>query len=324
MKKALLVFLIAASLCAFTISAQEVSFSGEFEYGFITDGESFSGKFDKLELDITGTIDEYNTFSMEIEDKTKVNDLSAHDLGITWADVDTNWGALLNLPIGVVTSVGYNGYGYGDTVGVSGWGLEDLGGTWLSSDAAAQLNFVIADMLTIGGAVNFDTFADGATTQAIVGADFAMDTLIASAAYNMEAEEFYVEAQYGLTDLGLSFAAGLSSADYLKYGVGAGYTIAGATLGVSFGSSSDNTDVADDYTNLDVYAGYAITDTLCADVGAVFNLAEDADVFTGFDVSATYTAGAVAYTLGYQNGANYNSETTLADGGVYMACRLDF
>jgi len=340
MKKALFVFLLAVLLCAGTVFAGDVSLSGEFEYGAMTNGDDFAGNFDKIELDLSAAIDDYNTFSMEIEDQVKGNDIGNQSIGITYAEVATDWGLLFSLPVGVVTTIGYDGFSYGDEVGVTGWGLENFGGLGLDTEAAGKVDLSFNDLVSVMAAVNFDPNI-GSTDEyeMLFGAGLTLDPVSVFVTYKtqdggaLEAEAMFAAAVADGIDLSVAGSfyydlddAVLEETNEMVYGLGASVAAYGASLGISMNGND-----TDALSLLGVDLNYAFTEKLCADVATIFDLSDAAaDTFQGIDLSATYTAGAVGYTLGYLysdgNGstANYNSEAALADGGIYMAVRLDF
>ena len=343
MKKALFVFLLAVLLCAGTVFAGDVSLSGEFEYGAMTNGDDFAGNFDKIELDLSAAIDDYNTFSMEIEDQVKGNDIGNQSIGITYAEVATDWGLLFSLPVGVVTTIGYDGFSYGDEIGVTGWGLESFGGQGLSTEAAGKVDLSFNGLVSVMAAVNFDPKV-GSTDEyeMLFGAALTLEPVSVYVDYlTQDGGSLGAEAKFSTAvadgidlsvagsvyyDLDFTAAEELAGDHETVYGLGASVAAFGASLGVSMNGND-----ADALNLLGVDLNYAFTEMLCADVATIFDLSDAAaDTFQGIDLSATYTAGAVGYTLGYLysdgNGstANYNSEAALADGGIYMAVRLDF
>lgn len=335
-RKIVLVLLMALALVS--VATAEVTVSGEFEYGMMTNADEFAGEVDKIEVNINADIDEYNSFSMEIEDKDGGNATAGTIVGISWATVTTDWGALFSLPVGVTTTVGYDGFGFGDNLYATGWGLENFGGVGLNTEGSMALDIVPAEMVTLGAAMNFDP--DQATTEKVemaVGAavnvaPVSLEVYYVSANDDFAEGAFGTEALFSMAvadgmnlDVAGSFVYDLDTEAYY-YGAGVGFSAFGALLGVSFNGND-----VDALNNLGVDVNYGITEALSADVAALFDLTDAAaDTFLGLDVSATYKAGAVSYTLGYlySDGygadANYNAETACADGGVYMGVALDF
>ncbi|ADK82806.1 hypothetical protein [Sediminispirochaeta smaragdinae] len=361
MKKIALVLILALA-CVFVVSA-EVSLTGEFDYGFMAGdpdaGPGFTGKFDKIELDFAVTMDDYNTFKAEIEDADGSNDLTAGAAGnlhLGYAEIVTDWGAQLGLPIGIVSTVGYDGFSIGDDFDITGWSLEDLGGIGLATEGAGQLEIMPNDMITLLLAGTFDADVDN-NPGILVGGTFQNDALGITVGFVSSDDTyahniFYTEDKYEMdlgNGMGLALSASLAyDLDYdvapsldgngdgsvtaadvnqeVEYGAGAFFTVAAAGFGVSMNGNDD-----DAINQLGLDATYALTDALSADVGTIFDLTDDADDnFLGLDVSATYAIGGAAYTLGYLysdgNGkaANYNSIPALADGGVYFKVCVDF
>ncbi|WP_020614084.1 porin family protein [Sediminispirochaeta bajacaliforniensis] len=361
MKKIALVLILALA-CVFVVSA-EMSLTGEFDYGFMAgdadEGPGFTGKFDKIELDFAVTMDDYNTFKTEIEDKDTTNDIATHDLGLGYAEIVTDWGAQLGLPIGIVSTVGYDGFSIGDDFDITGWGWENLDGIELSKEGAGQLEIMPNDMITLVLAGTFDADVDN-DPAILVGGTFQNDVLGVTVGYITSDKDYahsmlYTEAKYEM-DLGNDMGLGLSgSLNYdmdkdekiivpadpkdgdgtnteILYGVGAFYTVSAAGFGVSYQGDKDT-----DNDKLGLDATYALTDDLSADVGAAFFMGdakdaagEDIDTFLGLDISATYTVGSAAYTFGYlySDGyggkVDYKSISQLSDGGVYFKVCVDF
>lgn len=343
MKKIALVLILALA-CVFVVSA-EMSLTGEFDYGFMAadqdTGDDFAGLFDKIELDFAVTMDDYNTFKVEIEDKDTTNDLTTYDLGLGYAEIVTDWGAQLGLPVGIVSTVGYDGFSIGDDFAITGWELEDLGGIELPKEGAGQVAIMPNDMITLLLAGNFDVDVDD-DLAILVGGTFQNDALGVTVGYITSDTDyahsmFYTEAKYEMdlaNGMGLGFSGSfLYDADHddalmasdavnqeSQYAFGVFYTVAAAGLGVSFDGNED-----DAISKLGLDATYALTDALSADVGTIFFLGDTDDsivyddTFLGFDVSATYSVGNVSYTLGYlysdgySGSANYNAVADFGD-----------
>ena len=109
MKKIAIVLLMALALVS--IATAEVVVSGELDYGFMLNADEFAGSFDKIEVDLNADVDDYNSVSIELEDDLKTNDIEDvwgfgdGSVNINWATLTTDWGALLDLPIGVTSTI---------------------------------------------------------------------------------------------------------------------------------------------------------------------------------------------------------------------------
>ena len=126
---------------------------------------------------------------MELEDKVQNNDIGDVPLEINWATVTTDWGTLLDLPVGISTAVGYDGMGTGDAIGASGWGLECYGGLWLDKEGAGQINVTLADMVTVTAIDSFDfDIAGEDETEMILGATLDMAPLPVVAACDLRGD----------------------------------------------------------------------------------------------------------------------------------------
>ena len=334
MKKILLVLLMAMALVS--VATAEVTLSGEFDYGMMTDGDVFGGSFDKIELDLAADIDEYNTFEMEIEDTSAGNDPAGTTLDLNYATVTTDWEALLDLPIAVTTTVGLDGFSGGDNHDVTGWGLEAMGGFGINKEGAAKIDLGVAEGVGVYAAMNFDTVTAD-ESEILLGAtlDFAP---VSAELYYVNVGDGYAEGAFGaeasfVTEVGdgmdLSIAGSMimdlddtvGAGNEMLYGAGVAFAAAGATLGVSV---DGNDDVA--LANVGFDANYGLTDDLAADLGIKYDL--DASELLCVDVSAAYSAGAVTYRLGYVVtdgfGADYNAIVANTDGGVYLNVNVDF
>ena len=331
MKKIAIVLLMALALVSMATAQAVVS--GEFEYGMMTNADQFTQEFDKLEVDINADLDEYNSFSMEIEAPSAANLAGFNGyLDVTWATVTTDWGMLLDLPVGVSTTLGYNDFSYGDEIGVTGWGLEDMGGLGLNKEGAMKVDITASEMISLMAAAAFDPEKTATDTYDMVfGAtvNVAPATIIVDYAIVDDKASFGTEAWAGFAlggdmtlDAGGSFTYDMDAETYV-YGFGAGFGVAGAVLGVSF---DGNDDVAIQDLGFDV--NYGLTDEVSADVGVLYDV--DGSELYGVDFSVAYAAGAVSYRLGYLysdgmgGDANYNAESANSDGGVYFNMGLDF
>lgn len=334
MKKIAIVLLMALALVS--IVAAEATVSGEFEYGMMVNSAAIGNEFDKVEFDFNATIDDYNTFSAELEaaGSTPTLDLAVASAGyvdFTWAEVTTDWGKLLGLPVGLTTTTGYDGFGYLDDA-FTGWGYEDVAAYYLPNGASTKVAVTVNDMFSFD--VDWNYMFDGSSIPVLVGATVAVDPVTVKVAYDMYAENFGAEVMFSTAvgdGMNLDVQAALDydmtdgAANEYVYGFGAYFSAAGAMIGVSL-----NGDDVDALGDLGVDLNYGLSDALSADVAAGFDMRDGADTFQGLSVSATYAAGAVDYTLGYAYAAvdggtfNYNAEKAIADGGLFMNVQLDF
>lgn len=342
MKKIAIVLLMALALVS--IATAEVVLSGEFEYGFMANADDFAGKFDKVELDINADIDEYNSFSMELEDDIKTNDLviltgidpdtgddifSDTWLALNWATVTTDWGAMLDLPMGVTTTMGYDGFGYLDS-SVTGLGLENFGGFYLPKQGAMKVDITPSDMISLMVASSLGEW--GSDIVVLVGTTVDVAPVTVKAAYDLEAEAMAVDAVFGMDvadgmalEVQIPFWYNLADSPAVgseyKLGAGVAFTAAGAEIGVSFAGNDD--EILD---SIGADLNYGLTDELSADVGMKYDMVDSE--LQGIDLSVAYAAGAVSYRLGYVVsdgwGWDYNAEAALADGGFYFNFGLDF
>lgn len=336
MKKIAIVLLMALALVS--MATAEVVVSGELDYGFMADADFFAGKFDKIEVDLNADVDENNSIAIEIEDKLKTNDLTmavgggtmlgastGFGLGLSYATLTTDWGAILDLPMGVTSTVGYDEFNVMSRYTATGWLLEEGGRYLLSTEAAVKLTITPSDTVTIGAATTFDRDND-----MVFGANVDIDPIGIGVNYATAAGgKFGTSVGFGME---LSGDMTLDAAGYLDYaidpstydlGFGVGFGVAGALIGVGF--EGNDVDILE---SLGADLNYGLTDELSTDVAMAYSI-KNSELLS-IDFSATYAAGAATYTLGYLVtdgfGADwdYNAITSLADGGVYFNATIDF
>lgn len=340
MKKIAIVLLMALALVS--IATAEVVVSGEFDYGFMSDGDEYAGSFDKIEIDLTASIDEYNTFEMELEDKNKSDDIGDTVAFINFAKVITDWSGLFSLPISVSTEIGYNDYSIGDN-DITQYSYENFKvGTDKSGGGVLELGF--NEMISLSAGVIFDPDA-GNNADGKTASDAAFSATVDYAPVKITASYSTVKDGYFYMEgvLGLEAGPGMLDAqamlwtdndsdatDAYGYGVGVNYGIADAVIGVSFKGMENQ---SAEFLGLSV--GYALNEIVGIDLGTNFYLGDSdlvsKDTFLGLDASVSVAASdSVSYRVGYlySDGhgklAKLNSITYLADGGGYMSVKVDY
>jgi hypothetical protein len=354
MKKTIVLLTIVLAFLAAPVFA-EVTISGEMDYTAMINGDEVAGEFDKVEIDILADIDDNNTFSLELEDKVKSNDIGDSPAIINWATVTTDWSAVLGIEeVGITTVMGYTDFGGGDSNYITGYEFENIGGVYTDKEGAAKVSLSFADgMVSPYVAYMFDPYdkvdsvgvADD-TVEALMGAviDFAP---VWADVYYLTAKDGYVDGIFGMEvygnvdlgdgmglDLVGSFATDLNSdaadGEASSHGFGGSFSVDAMTFGLSI---KGNDDQALEYVGLD--AAYAMSEMVTLRAGTALYTGDDDSMDTLVNVNLMAEVAAsegVTYKVGYLMTDGYGgvatfspgAETETTDGGVWMGVNVNF
>ncbi len=342
MKKIAIVLLMALALVS--IATAEVVITGEFDYGFMSDGDDYAGKFKKIELDLAVNIDDYNTFKLELEDDIQTDDIGNSSANINYAYILTDWSGLFELPVSLSTEVGYDDYGIGDN-DITQYGFENWC-VYTDKSGGGAVNLGFNDMVSVSAGLIFDpdtgsTGAGDHDGDANGDYDAAFNATVNYAPVKVNVGYSTVDDGYFYLQGDLGMEAGPGNLDALAqyhydsldetsgWGLGVNYGIDAAVIGVSYAGDED------DLGLLGLSLGYALNEIVGFDLGGSFYLDDDDtvsdDAFLGLDASVTIAASdAITYRVGYlySDGhgvlANLNSKASLTDGGAYMAVEVNY
>jgi hypothetical protein len=339
------IILVTLLLCiSFVGLFAETTVGGEFQY--FTDFES--GSFTKVELNITGAIDEYNTVKLELDSEGGA--FTGTDVVTASGDPDTTTslkmvqvddfrlvsditGALmLDLPITIKGTFGFfdtyfTGWNY---VSESGW---EFYYDWPNVVVTQGPKTVGAMQLDIGiDPITLHWWNDFAFDNIMIGADGAFGPVNFYAAMGAPTDDFgggqiSVEVKYALDaggiSLGIPVFFGMNmGADTMTYGLGVSGDI--DMIHFAVGVEGDDADALD---NVVVDVSATPIDGLTAKVNAYMDLAAD-DSFTGLNISAQYKFGAMTLIGGYAYTAEGLTIPVYSDSwatsGVYIGVDVDY
>ena len=192
-------FVLALALMAFAVAPvmADVALSGEFNYSasYNTDDSIVTESVDKMELDFAATLDDYNTFKLELEDDGKDYDGSAkasiidEALTVNYAKVMTDWGKYFGFAesgFGVESTVGVFDAETKETADFTGYNFE-YGYTDLGTNNTFMFDFDIADgMVKPYYAQKFDTYTSNKAF--LIGSVVEVAPVTAELYYQMEGE----------------------------------------------------------------------------------------------------------------------------------------
>lgn len=334
MKKTFVILTIALAVMAAPVFAQ-VTVSGELDYSAMMNGDEVAGEFDKVELDVTAQIDEYNVFKMELEDKVKMNDIGNSEAVINYAKVTTDWGSMFDLAFGVETTMGYTDFYGGDNNYITGFEFEQTWGLYTDKEGGAKVQLSLADgMVKPYVAYMFDnydkaTYVTDAYGNVVVDEENDEQEVLMGAiidyapvwmdVYYLTAKEGAVDGifgyeVYGNVELGdgmglelvhtlnYNLADDLADGDEMQFGAGVAFNYDAFKVGASF-YGDDNEALQD----MGVEVVYTMNDLVKLHVAPAFYLADtkdasgdDIEAFQSLTLMATITpSSAVTYTVGY-------------------------
>jgi len=322
------IILVSLILCIGLVGLfAETTVGGEFQY--FTDLES--GTFSRVELNITGEVDEYNTVKLELD--SEGGDF-AGNVAVDDFRLVSEIGAALGLPIGITAT-----FGYFDTY-FTGWNYVSESGWEFYYDWP---NVVVSQGPTATGAMQLDIavdpinihwWNDWAFDNIMIGADGEFGPINFYAAMGAPTDDFgggqiSVEVKYALDaggiSLGIPVFFGMNmGADTMTYGLGVSGDIDMIHFGV--GVEGDDVDALD---NVVVDVSATPIDGLTAKVNAYMDLAAD-DAFHGLNVSAQYGFGAMTLIAGYAYVAPDGGTIPVygdswgAPDGLYIGVDIDY
>lgn len=331
MKRLWILLVALAMLGAMPIFASDITLSGEFMGFGSTDFDTMSGAFPKVELNLNAAIDDVNTLKLEMD--SEGGDWPGN-VGLDDVRLITDWGAALDLPLSVKTTIGYF-----DTYFTGWYYYENSGWSWyydwdnLLVQQGPDANGAV--QLDVGfGPVNFHWYNDGAGQDFMVGLDGAFAGLSFWLAYGSTFQAFgdgnlSVEAAYSVLDrinASLFFRYGLPAAAY-TFGVNLGANFGGLHIGA--GLEGDN--AADSFLdNVVIELTYAVTDAAKVAAVAFMDLGGP-EAFAGVDISGAYKVGAANFIVGYMYrpaGAVaapvYFSADNYSADGLYLGVDVDY
>lgn len=361
MKRVGIILTAVAFLFAFAapLFAVEADWTGEFEFGGITsfDAAEVNYGYANIYFDSTLAIDDYNSVVFELYGENMNFGMPAGTpvfWGLGWAVLDTDLGAYMGLPVGLMTRAGYANLKTREyEVTGHAWerafnnalmpNLDGDGRAWIGNEAFFQVTTDF-DMAKLNVAWNMGTF-DGATAGFNTDYAFLLELpeigpASAEVGYFInDTDQFTGPLAFNVQALGIAdmvdFAAGFmydttdGALTAWAYGVGlaASYNI--AKLGVSFQGYEESA-----FNKMAIDLNVEQGD-IGADIGAGLYLDSDVypDTFGGIDVSAYYKPGASKWRLGYvySNANNYAyTAPVLANapvgenGGLYLSCYTGF
>ena len=337
--KKLVVLSVLLALMVMPAFASDVTFGGDATYGFISDfsGEvtGFDEKID-LTLDLTAVVDEINTVkwslnSLEIGSALPDKAVIVHDLQ-----------AWLDLPVGVVLTVGWDDPDANEYQSISDYGNEEIfnfsPNEYWGFDLLVDADMVQFELAMDPGAVDLadpGRLLIGVAAPDLAGASaevyyFQNNSLIdeydlgqigMDAAYSTEISDIAL-------DVGVAFMLDLddAAANGWEWGLGlaAAYDMFGMSLGLD-GTENDVLNVMTATVSVDpvdlatIYAWFAMDFSEAAD--ETFQVAE-----LGVDAHV----GAADMYVGYQisNGLTFadtnNAPAFLADGGFFVKWDINY
>jgi hypothetical protein len=344
--KKLLLLAVLLGLMALPGVASEISFGGDFTYGFIHDMDETMNESMTANFDIKATIDDYNSLVIEYDlfennieglDMVEATDTDAEvDLHVDKAVCTTDIGAWLDLPVGVSLDWGYIKPNANRFVGVSERGNEKIynfeklywGLNLLCTIQMAEIELAVdpgQGRILAGLAVKEPIAGLNAEVYYYQGHDAEYDvydegSIGVSANYSTEFSGFALEAGAGMEYL-------LTEDADMEFGVGVKgtYSIATVTVGYN-GNASDAVDtitstvLVSPVEQADIYAGIEVCMT---------EAASDADEqLQGVDLGACIHIGACDLFLGYLitevGGGKWKAPETNPDGGIYVKLDIDY
>jgi hypothetical protein len=322
MKKLLVLFVVLA--VASSAFAADFSFSWDTDFGWTMGedgvGSTYNEKINESELAVSAVVDEYNSFSTQIEGGTEADIAGSGSymttLQFNWMKLTTDLGAYFGLPVGLKWTNGYFDTGdqeYADFGNVGNQYSDYAGGTY--KDIMTELAFdfgviglEIASNWDVTGAEN-----DGDTTDKNYFVSvYSAETLVPG---------LWIEANYHIKDDGAAVAPVEASiidvqAKY-AYAIDDAMTL---TVGGEFGTDSDADGAGTEQAlGAAVMIDYMVSEDLTVDASVSF-AGDDDESFRvlGGGVSA-YTAmyGAdVDFNYAVAATADVDEDGVAADGDL--------
>jgi hypothetical protein len=309
---------------------------GEFQYFTTTDFEFNNNNFKKVELNITGELDEYNTVKLELDsegDPGSIGPVAVDDFRLV-SDV----GGALGLPVAVTYTVGYfdtyfTGWWYDRNAwcGYYDW-PNQLVNQGPTASGAHQLDIGVGPATVHW----YNSFAADPAFMVGVNADLDMGLGLWLAYGNTTFEavgdgDISLEAQYGM-DVG---KLSLTIPAHFRYGLGsemmtymAGVKVGTGMLAIGAYLEGDDVDALD---NIAVDLNVAAMEGLDLWATLFMNMNSD-NAFTAAEIEASYAIGAAKIILGYVIGGEDGTTVpifgdaigNLVADGVYFGVDVDY
>jgi hypothetical protein len=350
MKKVILLIMSALLVVAFAVPAMaDVSFSGRILDSFITGFAPKEGKatfnYYYLYLDMVAEVDEYNTVTMEFWGSPGMGTAINWPYGgwdLTAANLETDVGAALGLPVGLTTTIG-NFWACGRKFEATWHAIERWGG-WGGNGMDRQCNQIngvqakvdfgvgnVAVGTSIGENFGPNVGETAPVMYAIVGLPELGPVDVEAYIYGTGDTEFKpvigANAKVAIepVDIAAGFDFDLDTSNW-DYGVGARAGFGMFEVGA--GLTGNNTDALD---SVALEAGAELAElgagTVGVDAGVGLGLFSGADTFQGAEISAYYKPGASTWRVGYiitSNNYAYLSVASLQDGGLFISGDIEF
>lgn len=340
--------IIALALLAVALPVMaDTMVGGEFRYWTGTDfGAQSSHAFNKVELNITGELDEYNTVKMELDSE---GDDFRDNVALDDFRLVSDLGGALGLPVAVTYTVGlfdtyFTGWNYAER---SGWT-----GYYSWSDGLPQhTDTVGAHQMDIGvGPATIHWYNDFDGRDFMLGLDASLDfglnlwlaygatwqdlgggTVAVEASYGMDIGDISLTIpahfRYALgdaEDFGIVPGDETDAAGDFTYMVGAKAGI--GMLTVAAGLEGDNSDALD---NIAAELGVAAMDGLDFWATLFMDMAST-NAFTGATIEAVYAVGGAKFILGYAIAGEDDTDLPVYgdawgfNDGLYFGVDVDF
>jgi hypothetical protein len=338
--KKLVVLSVLLALMVMPAFASDVTLGGDLTYGFISDfsGEvtGFAESETALTLDLTAVVDEINTV------KWSSDSFDTAFGGIDKAVIIHDLGAWLDLPVGVVLTVGYDDPDANEYQSISDYGNEEVfnfsPGEYWGFDLLVDADVVQFELAMDPGAV--DLLDVGRLLIGVAAPDLMGVSAEAYYFQNLSAIDAYdlgqigIDAAYSTEISGIALDAGVgfmidmddAAANGWAYGVGlaAAYDMFGLSLGID-GNETDTLNLLTGTVSVDPVELATIY------VWFLMDLSDAADeTFQSLELGVDAHVGAADMYVGYQitNGvtsADYNNAPgLLADGGFFVKWDINY
>lgn len=335
MKKIVVLTIVLALAVGMPLLASEFTFGGDLDWGFISNFTDTYAGADNIDFaatfDVKGVIDDFNTASFSVT----TSDTATVEIDLETAQLATDLGKALNLPIGFTSYAGWFNFGSQELTTVTDYNLDYVA-NFTGSRWQWGAGISLMGVLNLEAATDFDFTPTG--PGGWLGANAAFGPVSAEVWYeNIGADAFGANALISLAPIeGATVKAAVGfemnlDADTYALGAGAKFSYGMFGAGVSFNGNDT------DFVNLlGVEASVAPLANAGVKAGVLFNLPSATDVFNSFDVGVYYKAGASTWSLGYlfapegvQPLGDVNAPAVLAvgrpiGGGFYIGSSVDY
>jgi len=330
--KKLLVLSALLGLLALPAFAVDASFGGDLTFGFITDFDTLDDTDHAATIDLTGSVDDYNSVAISWSAETAILEKAA---------ITTDLGAWLGLgDIGVSLQWGWDDPDVAAFGDVTNWETEAFYGL-------SPIEYWGLDLVVSYGIFELELAADPADVAGGDSGYFLAGVAVKEAIEGLNAEAFYFQngsaadvfdegvilfdAGYGGAfgdvdvEVGVNFQYNMGAGDAYAYGIGltGAYNIAYAEVSLY----GDETDALDRMTAAVHVGPFADMATLFAALDMSFADAT-AETFQGAEFGLEFETGATVWDVGYQINnegfGGYNSPAVLTDGGLFFVWDINY